>query len=522
MDDSSRVRESLRGNLRASVSLSELLASTLGPLGMDKLLVDARGEVVITNDGATILRVMSVEHPAARMLVEASLAQESVVGDGTTSVVVLAGGLLREAEHLLSLNIHPGQVSRGFSLARDKCVGLVKSLVITADTADTSLLSSLVATTIGTKAQAGSREVIDMVVGGVSQLYALTSKVSLGDIGLIKRVGGSISDSCLFEGVVFEGSRVDLRMPCNAVACEEGGLPVLCLNAPIEVVKTEVDAKISITDPSMMQKFVDQEYVYIEKLAQSIVDSGAKVLFCLRSVDELAQSIFTKKGLLVFKNLPSHVVNSIAKVSGGNVLSDLSSVSSADLGYVESVKEEQINDEPLIFVKSLSNLQRPFVTFIIRGGSEHIVDEVERSVMDSIGVLRSILEDKTYLPGGGAVEMELSKHLTNYAKTLPGKLQLVVEGYARGLESIPKALADNGGLDSVDVLAELRSKHAEGLVSYGVNVFGGPSIDMLKEGVLEPSRVATQAILSASDVAIMLLRIDDNIAAKELDELKKQ
>jgi chaperonin GroEL (HSP60 family) len=396
---------------------------------------------------------------------------------------------------------------------------LALSLSVVDGVPDSVKLLDLVGTCIGTKAQAGSVSLVGAIVEAVTKVFLSTGKVSTSDICVVKRVGGGVDDSVFVNGVVFDGVRSDLRMPSRVVADDSSsGVSVLCINAPIEVTKTETDAKININDPSMIQAFLDQEAGMVEKLAGKVLSSGARVVFCLRSVDELAQSIFTRKGVLVFKNLPSHVVNAIAKFSGAKVVSSIDDISVNDLGQVSCVEERTVDEVPTVFVTSSDKGSKPFTTLLIRGGTEHVVDEVERSVMDAVGVLKSVLEDRTFVPGGGATEMALSKDLYTYANTLKGKEQLAVKAFAEALESIPMALAENAGLDPVDVMVALRAAHeVVGSASLGINVFSGQVEDMLVNRVIEPARVKIQALLSAAEVAVMLLRIDDVIAAAKLE-----
>ncbi len=492
-------RDAQRENITAAKIVAETVRTTLGPKGMDKMLVDSSGNIIITNDGVTILRTMEIEHPAAKMMVEIAKTQEEEVGDGTTTAVVIAGALLKKAEELLDQEVHPTVITKGYLLAQEKAQEILKNISIKVDKEN---LPKLVKTCIGTKI-ADSKKLIDILVEAVD-IITQDNKLNTNDIKLIKKVGGGIEDSELVKGVV-----IDKSISNNIDKIE--GAKIALISQAIEMEKTETEAKISISSPEQLQSFLEQEEMMIKKMADKIISSGANVLICQKSVDDTAQHFLTKAGILILSSISSLDMDKISKATGAKVIKKLEDLSSNDLGSAKLVEE----DKGAVYIRDCLNPKS--VSVVIRGGTEHIVDEVERSLTDAVGVLKAGIEDGLMVAGGGSPEMELAKELGKYSETLQGREQLAVKVFAEALESIPRTLAENSGIDPIDMIAGLKSEHEKGNKWFGVDVSGKPTC-MLTQGIIEPTKVKRQAIQSASEVAVMILRIDDVIAAGKLKE----
>ncbi len=511
-------RDAQRLNIMAARVIAEAVRSTLGPKGMDKMLVDSLGDVVITNDGVTILKEMDVEHPAAKMIIEVAKTQEDEVGDGTTTAVVLAGELLKRAEELLDQDIHPSIIARGYRLACEKCMEVLDELAIDIDVNDTETLKKVAATAItGKHAEYAVDHLSGIVVDAVRKVAEeRDGKYYVDDdaIKLEKRQGGSVEDTELVDGIVLDKEVVHPGMPRRVTNAK-----IAVLKAALEVKETETDAEIRITDPEMLQKFIEQEEKMIKDMVDALVNAGANVVFCQKGIDDLAQYYLAKAGVLAVRRVKQSDIEKLAKATGAKVLTDLRDIKPEDLGEAELVEERKVGDEKMVFVTGCKNPKA--VTILIRGGTEHIVDEVERSLTDSIKVVKTALESGKVVAGGGAPEIELSLRLKQWAPMLGGREQLAAEAFANALEIIPRSLAENAGLDPIDILVELRRAHENGEKYAGVNVFSGKIENMKELGVLEPLRVKKQAISSATEVAIMILRIDDVIAAKGIESGKE-
>lgn len=508
-----RGRDAQGMNLMAARAVAEAVRTTLGPKGMDKMLVDSLGDVVITNDGVTILKEMDIEHPAAKMIVEIAKTQDDEVGDGTTTAVILAGELLKRSENLLDQDIHPTVIAAGYRAAAAKAREILDSLAYTVGLKDETLLKQFAITAMtGKGSESVSDKLADLVVKAVKAVVDENDKVDVDDIKVEKKVGGTIVDSGLIEGLVIDKERIHPNMPKTVKNAK-----IALLDCPLEIEKTEIDAKIEITSPDQLQSFLDQEEKMLKGMVDKIKATGANVVFCQKGVDDLVQHYLAKNGILAARRVKESDLKKLAKATGAKVSTSVDELSKDDLGEAGMVEERKIGDENMIFVEKCKDPKA--VSLILRGGTEHVVDELERAVHDALRVVGVVVEDKKYVAGGGSTEVELSLRLKEFASTVGGREQLAIEAFADSMEIIPRTLAENAGLDPIDTLADLRSKHegkkAEGK-NFGINVFSGEAVDMKKAGVIEPLRVKTQAISGASEAAVMILRIDDVIAASKL------
>ncbi len=510
-------RDAQRMNIMAARVIAEAVKSTLGPKGMDKMLVDSLGDVVITNDGVTILKEMDVEHPAAKMIIEVAKTQDNEVGDGTTTAVVLAGELLKKAEELLDQEIHPTIIARGYRMASNKAIEILESIAMDIDVEDVDTLKKIAATAItGKHSEYALEHLSSLVVEAVKRVAEKVDdhyRVDEDNIKLEKRQGGSVADTKLVNGIVIDKEVVHPGMPKRVKNAK-----IAVLKAALEVKETETDAEIRITDPDQLMKFIEQEEKMLKEMVDKLAEAGANVVFCQKGIDDLAQYYLAKAGILAVRRVKQSDIEKIAKACGAKIITDLREITSVDLGEADLVEERKVGDEKMVFIEGCKNPKA--VTILIRGGSEHVVDEVERSLQDAIKVVKAALESGKVVAGGGAPEIEVALKLREWAPTLGGREQLAAEAFASALEVIPRALAENSGLDPIDILVELRKAHEEGKTTYGVDVFSGEVTCMKEKGVLEPLKVKTQAISSATEVAIMILRIDDVIAAKGLEKEK--
>ncbi|MBM4241096.1 MAG: thermosome subunit [Euryarchaeota archaeon] len=496
-------RDAQRMNILAGKTLAETVRTTLGPKGMDKMLVDSLGDIVVTNDGVTILKEMDIEHPAAKMLVEVAKTQEDEVGDGTTTAVIIAGELLKKAEDLLDQDIHPTIVSMGYRQAAEKAQEILDSISIVADDKDTLIKVAMTAMT-GKGTEKARQPLAELVVDAVKQVEE-NGEIDKDHIKIEKKDGAIVDDSKLVQGVIIDKERVHPGMPKKVENAK-----IALLNCAIEVKETEVDAEIRITDPSQMQAFIEQEEQMIKDMVDKIVDSGAQVLFGQKGIDDLAQHYLSKAGVMAVRRVKKSDIEKLSKATSAKVVTNIEDLTSEDLGEAGIVSEKRISGEEMIFVEDCKEPKA--VTLLVRGSTEHIVDEIERAVEDAIGVVSATIEDKKVVAGGGAGEIEISKKLKEYADGISGREQLAVAAFAEALEIVPKTLAENAGLDSIDSLVDLRAAH-ETSPYMGLDVFEGEVRDMNKTGVIEPHRVKKQAIQSAAEAAEMILRIDDVIAS---------
>ncbi len=497
-------------NIMAAKAVAEAVRTTLGPKGMDKMLVDSMGDIIITNDGATILREMDIEHPAAKMIVEVSKTQDDEVGDGTTTAAVLAGELLKVSEQLLEQDVHPTMITAGFRLAAEKAAEVLDGIAIDVSDDDDALLENIAGTAITGKGAEGAKEHLSkLVVKAVKSIVEETNgkvKADITNIKVEKRVGGSIDDSEIIDGIIIDKERVHTNMPRKV-----DNANILLLTAPIEVRDTEVDAEISITSPDQLQLFLDEEERMLKEIVDKVAKSGANVVFCQKGIEDMAQHYLAKAGIFAMRRITKADMDKISKATGARLVTKVDEIKDIDIGHAASVEERKIGGGVMTYISGCKNLKA--VSLLLRGGTEHVVTSLERALHDALKVVGVILEDKKFVAGGGSPEVELTLRLKEYAATLTGREQLAVEKFATALEVIPRTLAENAGLDPIDTLVELRSKHEQGNKNAGLNVYTGKVIDMLKEGVVEPLRVKTQAINSATESAVMILRIDDVLAS---------
>ncbi|MCD4770943.1 TCP-1/cpn60 chaperonin family protein [archaeon] len=499
-------RDAQRNNILAARVVSETVKTTLGPKGMDKMLVDRTGNVVVTNDGVTILDEMEIEHPAAKMVVEIAKTQGKEVGDGTTTAVMLAGKFLENAERLLDMKIHPTIICRGYRWAEKKAQDVMKELAISIGSREE--LVNVAQTAMTGKGVEYLREKFGEIIVDAVDIVAEGNKVNLEDVRIEKQKGRAIEDSELIRGVVIDKERINLDMPAKVE-----GARVALIEEALEVRSPEMDARISVSTPEQLTSFLGQEDSVLREKVELIKGSGANVVFVQKGVDELVQHHLAREGIYAVRRVPRSDMQNLAKATGGRIVSKLSEISREDLGNADLVEERKDGEDGMTYVMGCSNPKA--ITILIRGGTEHVVDEVERAVEDALGDVAAALKDSKIVAGGGAVEIELSRRLREFAKGLTGRERLAVEEFASALEFVPTTLAENAGMDPIDVLTELRAVHDSGNKDMGLNLFNGGIEDNLVNGVIEPLRVKTQAIASATEVAIMILRIDDVIAARK-------
>ncbi len=504
-------KDAQRVNIMVARAVASAVKSTLGPKGMDKMLVDDLGDIVVTNDGATILDEMNVDHPAAKMMVEIAKTQDKEVGDGTTTAVVIAGELLAKAEELLDKKIHPTVIIKGYRMAADKAIQLLDEISMPVKSSDEETLKKLAITSMTGKGVEEAREKLaKIVVDAVNQVAEKENgKITIDTdyIKLEKKQGGDLEDTELIHGIIIDKERVHPGMPKLVKDAK-----VALINAPIEVKETETDAEIRITDPNQLQAFLDQEEKMLKDMVEKIKASGANVVFCQKGIDDLAQHFLAKDGILAVRRVKKSDMEKLAKATGATIVTSIKDLGEKDLGFAGKVEERKISGENMIFVENCKDPKA--VTILIRGGTEHVVDEAERAFNDAIGVVSSAIEDGRVVTGGGSPEVALALKLRDYAKTVGGREQLAIEAFANALEAIPTTLAESAGMDPIDTLVELRARQEKNKDSHlGINVFEGKIGNMKDSSVLEPMKVKKQAIASASEAAEMILRIDDIIAA---------
>jgi archaeal chaperonin len=510
-----RDKSATSSNIAAARAIADAVRSTLGPRGMDKMLVDSMGDITITNDGVTILKEVDVEHPAAKMLVEVAKTQDQQCGDGTTTAVVLAGELLKRSEALLEQNVHPTVITRGFQLAVQEARRLLEAEIgTTVKPGDEALLVDCARTAMGSKGVYGSREELARIaVKAVQKIAEERGGKMVCDVDQIKvekRHGGTISDTELIDGIVLDKERGHPRMPT-----EVPNAKIALLNSALEVKKTEIESKINIKNPAQIQSFLDEEDKTFRKMVEAIKASGANVVVCQKGIDDVVLHYLAKEGIYAVKQVKESDLQKLARATGGKIVTGIKELSASDLGSAAKVDERKVGEDDMTYVTGCANPRS--VSVLIRGGTEHVTQEVERSLHDALKVVASVIEDGVVCPGGGATEIDLAVKLRKWAGTVGGREQLAVEAFAQSLESVPWALAENGGYDSINVLIELRSAHdgPGANKNVGVNLVDGKAADMWKLRVIEPVRVKRQALTSAAEVANMVLRIDDVIASKK-------
>jgi thermosome len=502
-------RDAQRNNISAAKIIAEIVHTSLGPRGMDKMLVDSLGDVTITNDGATILKEIDVQHPAAKMLVEITKSTDNEVGDGTTSVVVLAGALLEHAESLLEQEVHPTIIVDGYRKAAKKAKQFIKSIAQQITPNDKPILLKIAKTALQTKmVRKESDQLSDLVVKSVlavAQKEGDNFTVDIDDIKVEKKAGGSIPDSSIIQGIVLDKEVVHSGMPKKVTSAK-----IALINTALEISKTETDAKINISNPQQMKSFLDEENKMLKNMVDKVIGSGATVAFCQKGVDDMAQHYLAKAGLLVVRRVKESDLTKLAKATGGKIVTNLDDLFEKDLGTSDIVEERKIEEDRWVFVEGCKHPKS--VTLLLRAGSQRVVDEVERSVHDAIMVVRDIMELPSIVAGGGAPETFAATKIRSWAKSLEGREQLAAEKFADALESIPLSLSENAGMDPIDTLTTLRSRQLRGHKWTGIDVMKGKVADMKSSDIIEPLLVKNQIISSAAEAACMLLRIDDVIA----------
>lgn len=505
-----RGKDAQKNNIDAAKLVADAVRTTLGPKGMDKMLVDSLGDVVITNDGATILKEMQIEHPAAKMMVEVAKTQDEAVGDGTTTAVILAGELLKKAGNLLDQQIHPTVITKGFRLAKIKALEILENSAMKIDFNDKKSLEQIAITAMtGKAAERASEKLADMCVKAITRVADVRDnkvEIDIDNVKMEKKHGGSMTDTELIEGVLIDKDVVHEGMPKKIEKAK-----VMLLDSALEVKELEGDAKISIDSPEKMHAFLEEDEKVLKDMVDKVVKSGANVFFCQKGIDDTAQHYLAKAGILSARRVKKSDMEALARATGAKIVSNINDISKDDIGYAGLVEERKVAGDEMIFVEKCKDPKS--VTLLIRGGSEHVVDEVERSLQDAIKGIAAAIELGKIVPGGGAIEIHLARHLRKYADSFKGREQLAVNAFAEAIEIVPRSLAENAGLDPIDKLAALRAEHDKEKIRSGLDVFTGNVEDMVKLGVIEPLKIKLQAIKSASEVAEMILRIDDIISA---------
>ena len=499
-------KDAQRNNILAAKMVADIVKTTLGPKGMDKMLVSPLGDIIITNDGVTILEEMQIEHPAAKMMVEIAKTQETEVGDGTTTAVMLAAKLLENAEKLIDKKIHPTVIAKGYRLASEKSQEILKELALKITSDNEEVLKQIAMTAMtGKGAEDAKERFADIIVKAVKQIQK-NNEIDLNDIKIEKSKGDGIHDTVLVSGVVLDKERVSSDMPSIIEKAK-----IALLDVPLEVKNPEIDTKVSISSPDQLQGFLDQEERMIKNMIEKIKNSGANVVFCQKGIDDFAQYLLSKERIYACRRVAKSDMEKLAKATGGKIVSNLNELTSGELGRADKVGSTKHGDDELTYVTGCENPKA--LTILIHGGTEHVIDEIERAIKDGLGDVAAALKSGLVVPGGGAIEIELAKQLREFSQGLSGREQLAVEEFASSLECVPSTLAENAGLDPIDVLTELKSRHDAGEKNVGLNLFTNRIENAIDAKIIEPLKIKSQAISSASDVSIMILRIDDVIAS---------
>ncbi|MEM2098955.1 MAG: thermosome subunit beta [Candidatus Bathyarchaeia archaeon] len=512
-------REAQKNNIMAAKIIAETVKTTLGPRGMDKMLVSSLGDVTITNDGATILKELDVQHPAAKMLVEVAKTQDNEVGDGTTTATVLAGELLAKAENLLDQNVHPTIIIDGYKKAGEKAQEIINNIAMPISIKDEAQLLNIALTSMGSKGITVAKEhFAKLAVDAVKQVAEDVNGKMKADVDLIKIIkkhGKSLEETELVKGMVIDKEVASSQMPKRVENAK-----IALLNTKLEIEKTEFDAKINIESPEQMKLFLDEEERMLKEMADQVTKTGANVVFCEKGIDDLVLHYLAKRGVLAVKSVSSSDMEKLARATGGKIIANTKDLTADVLGEAKTVEEIKIGDDKLVYVRECKNPKA--VTIVIRGGSDHVVDEAERSLHDALCVVRNAIEDGKIIVGGGAPEAEIAKNLRKYAAKVGGREQLAIEAFADAVDTIPMTLAENAGLDPIDIMVALRAEHErENGCYFGIDVNTGKIRNMLDLKIVEPLRVKQQVIKSATEAANMILKIDDLIAAKGMEKEAK-
>lgn len=509
----SRGREAQHSNIMAARIVAEAIRTALGPKGMDKMLVDGLGDVTITSDGRTILDEMDVEHPAAKIMVEVAKTQDEEVGDGTTTSVIIAGELLEKAEDLINKNIHPAVIINGYNKSAEKALSILEHIAISVNPKDPVFLKKVAMTSMASKVVAENKDHLAEIA--VKAILSVTEKigdeyrVDLDNITVEKKPGGSLIETRLIQGLIIDKEVAHSGMPKRIRDAR-----IALIEKALEVKKTEFDAKINIDQPDQMEAFLREEERMLREMVEKIAATSANVVICQKGIDDIAQHFLARKGILAVRRAKKSDLKKLSKATGGKIITNLEDLSADDLGYAELVEERKIGDDKMVFIEGCKDPRA--VAILVRGGTERVVDEAERSLHDALCVVQDVVQEPKILAGGGAPEMEVAKALRDYAESLPGREQLAVQKFADAIESIPMTLSENAGLDTIDILSELRARHEKGEIWAGVDVFNGKVEDMEKLEVYEPLAVKKQVIKSATEAATMILKIDDVIAAGKM------
>ncbi len=505
-------KEAQRNNFEAVKIVKDIVKTSLGPKGMDKMLVDSLGDVTVTNDGATILKEMDIQHPAAKMMVEIAKATDNEVGDGTTSTVVLAGYLIEKAEELIDKGIHPTIIIDGYMKASQEALKVLKNIAEKVNPDDKEVLKKIAKTTLSTKMVSTEAEYLaDLVVNAVLQVADKLNgqyKVDIDNVKVEKKPGGSITNTQLIKGVVIDKEVVHASMPKLVRNAK-----IALLNAPLEIEKTEIDAKINITDPEQMKAFLDEETKILKQMVDKIKSVGANVVLCQKGIDDMAQHYLAKEGILAVRRIKMSDMDKLSRATGGRIVTSIDDLSSEDLGFAELVEERKIEEDKWVFVEGCKNPKA--VSILVRGGAQRVVDEAERSIHDALMTVKDVLERPLIVAGGGAAEIEVATQLRKWAQTLEGRVQLAALAFAEALEMLALTLAENAGLEPLDILPELQAAHQKGDKWAGINVLKGKVDNMMQNNVIEPEIVKEQIIKAATEAASMIIKIDDLIAASK-------
>ncbi len=497
-------KDAQRNNIMAAKIVAETVRTTLGPKGMDKMIVDSLGDIIVTNDGVTILKEMQIEHPAAKMIVEVAKTQDEQVGDGTTTAVILAGDLLKNAEKLLDKNIHPTVIIKGYNNAAKKSQEVLKLLSDDISIVDKERLMRIAMTSMVGKNGSSKEKLASLILRSVEEVIE-GNKVDSSNIKFEKKVGGGIEDSELIKGIILDKEIVNSGMPRRIENAK-----IALIDSPLEIRSPETDTKISISDPNQLQAFIDQEERILKSMVESIQRAGANILLCQKGIDDVAQYYLAKAGVLAVRRVKKSDMSRLAKATKARIVNKISELSMEDLGAAGLVEERKVGEDEVIYVMNCQNPKS--VSILLRGGTEHVVDEIERAMIDALSSVIVALDKGKVVAGAGAIEIELARELRHYASSLVGREQLAVLAFAESIEVVPRTLAENSGLDPIDILTDLKAKHEAGERSTGINVITGKVMNAFEEGVIEPLKIKTQAIKSASEVAELILRIDDVIA----------
>ncbi len=500
-------KDAQRNNIAAARMVAEVVKTTLGPRGMDKMLVSPMNDIVVTNDGATILSEMQIEHPAAKMMVEIAKTQESEVGDGTTSAVMIAGKLLENAEKLLDNKIHPTVIAKGYRIAADKSQQILKDISLKVSSEDEDVLKQIAITAMTGKGAEDSKEKLaEIIVSGIKQIEN-SGEIDLDDLKIEKSKGEGVGDTELISGIVLDKSRISQDMPLKVE-----GAKIALIDVPLEIKNPELKTEISISSPEQLSDFILQEENSIKEIVSLVRESGANVVFCQKGVDDFATFLFSKSNIYVCRRVAKSDMQKISKATGGKIVSNLNDLTQFELGSADLVRHVKRGEDNFTYIEGCKNPKS--MTILIHGGSEHVMDEIERAMVDGLGDVSCVLKSGLVVPGGGAIEMEISKELRKFGQTLSGRERLAVEEFANALEFIPITLAENAGLDPIDILTELKARHDSGERNAGLNLFENKIGDVLGARIIEPYNIKSQAIDSATEVANMILRIDDVIASR--------